>query len=40
MLARRFRMAVKRFGLNKPHAPLDITKFKRPPRAGEQLTLI
>ena len=40
MLAKRFHMAVKRFGLNQPHSPLDITKFKRPPRAGEQLALL
>ncbi|MBV9991940.1 MAG: PA0069 family radical SAM protein [Alphaproteobacteria bacterium] len=40
MLARRFHMAVKRFGLNQPRAPLDVTKFKRPPRPGEQLALL
>ncbi len=40
MLARRFHMAVKRFGLNQPRAPLDATKFKRPPRPGEQLALL
>ncbi len=40
MLARRFHMAVKRFGLNQPRAPLDTTRFKRPPRPGEQLALL
>jgi DNA repair photolyase len=40
MIARRFHMAVKRFGLNKPSRPLDISKFRKPPRAGDQLSLL
>jgi DNA repair photolyase len=39
MLARRFHLAVKRLGLNKPSRPLDTTKFRRPPRPGDQLAL-
>jgi DNA repair photolyase len=40
MMARRFHLAVKRLGLNQPSKPLDIGKFKRPPRVGEQLALL
>ena len=40
MIARRFHMAVKRFGLNREQRPLLIGKFKRPERAGDQLTLL
>jgi DNA repair photolyase len=40
MIARRFHLAVKRYGLNQNSRPLDVTKFKRPPRAGEQLSLL
>jgi len=40
MLARRFHMAVKRFGLNRDSRPLDISKFQKPPRLGEQLSLL
>jgi DNA repair photolyase len=40
MMAQRFQMAVKRFGLNKPSRPLDISKFRKPPRAGDQLSLL
>jgi len=39
MLARRFHLAVKRLGMNQPSKPLDIGKFKLPPRAGDQLAL-
>ncbi len=39
MMARRFHMAVKRLGLNKPSRPLDTAKFRRPPRSGDQLAL-
>jgi len=40
MIARRFQMAVKRNGLNRDTKPLDTSKFRRPPRAGEQLALL
>jgi DNA repair photolyase len=40
MMARRFHMAVKRLGLNLPHPPLATHRFKRPPRLGDQLSLL
>ena len=40
MMARRFHMAVKRLGLNLPSQPLAVHKFKRPPRLGDQLSLL
>src|SRR3954467_11516760 len=40
MMARRFHMAVKRLGLNLPRPPLVTHKFKRPPRLGDQLSLL
>jgi len=41
MMSKRFHMAVKRFGLNQGGSrPLDAAKFKRPPRPGEQLSLL
>jgi DNA repair photolyase len=40
MIARRFHMAVKRLGLNKPRGPLSTVKFRPPPRAGDQLRLL
>jgi DNA repair photolyase len=40
MMARRFHMAVKRLGMNQPRAPMAIHKFKRPPRLGDQLSLL
>ena len=39
MIARRFRMAVKRLGLNRERTQLAIGKFRRPPRTGDQLGL-
>jgi len=39
MIARRFHLAVKRLGLNQPSRPLDIAKFKKPARGGDQLAL-
>jgi hypothetical protein len=39
VMARRFHMAVKRQGLNRPSAPLAVHKFKRPARLGDQLAL-
>jgi len=39
VMARRFHMAVKRLGLNRPSTPLAVHKFKRPARLGDQLAL-
>jgi hypothetical protein len=39
MIARRFAMAVKRLGLNRPSKPLRTDLFKPPPRPGDQLAL-
>jgi DNA repair photolyase len=39
MMARRFHLAVKRLGLNRPHPPLDAGQFRRPQQAGDQMTL-
>ncbi len=38
-IARRFAMARKRFALGREHPELDATRFRRPPRAGDQLGL-
>jgi DNA repair photolyase len=40
MMARRFRMAVKRLELNLPSKPMAINSFRRPPRIGDQLSLL
>ena len=40
LMAKRFHMAVKRLGLNKPRKPLETHSFKRPPRIGDQLSLL
>ena len=40
MIARRFHMAIKRLGLNQDRAPLATDKFRRPPRPGDQLSLL
>jgi DNA repair photolyase len=40
MIAKRFHMAVKRLGLNQERKPLSTEKFRRPPRAGDQLCLL
>jgi DNA repair photolyase len=40
MVARRFQMATARLGLNRSRGPLLLNKFKRPPRLGEQLSLL
>jgi len=37
--AARFHLARRRFGFNRDRRPLDTTKFKPPPRAGDQLAL-
>jgi len=36
----RYRLAVKRLGLNRERRPLDISKFQPPPQAGDQLSLL
>ena len=40
MMARRFHMAVKKLGLNQQLRPLTINSFRRPPRLGDQLSLL
>ena len=40
LMARRFRMAVKRLEMNLPSPPLAVNKFQRPARPGDQLTLL
>jgi DNA repair photolyase len=40
MISRRFHLAVRRFGLNAEHRPLDTKQFKRPVQAGQQLELL
>jgi len=40
MMARRFRLAVKKLGLNQPSKPLVINSFRRPARIGDQLSLL
>jgi DNA repair photolyase len=40
MMARRFRLAVRRLNLNQPSKPMAINNFRRPPRIGDQLSLI
>jgi DNA repair photolyase len=40
LLARRFRLACRKLGLNKTPLVLDKTKFRLPPRAGDQLALL
>jgi len=39
LMAQRFKLAVGRLGLNKQRAQLDCTRFRCPPRAGDQLGL-
>ena len=39
MMARRFHMAVRKQGLNRPAPPLAIHSFRRPARIGDQLAL-
>ncbi len=40
LLARRFRVAARRLGLDRKLPPLDTSQFRRPPRHGEQLSLL
>ncbi|MGQ0741470.1 MAG: PA0069 family radical SAM protein [Alphaproteobacteria bacterium] len=39
LIGQRFAIATRRLGLNKSHRPLDLSKFRPPPRAGDQLAL-
>ena len=39
MMARRFHMATKRLGLNRPQPSLDAAKFRRPLKSGDQMNL-
>jgi DNA repair photolyase len=39
-IAKRFRLACKRHGLHHGHPPIDESRFRRPPRAGDQMSLI
>jgi hypothetical protein len=40
MMSRRFHLAVKKFDLNRPSKPMTIDSFRRPPRIGDQLSLL
>jgi DNA repair photolyase len=40
LIADRFRRACARLGLNGERTPLDVTQFRRPPQAGDQLDLL
>jgi hypothetical protein len=39
LIARRFRLAAERLGLGQRRYALDTSKFRVPPRAGDQLSL-
>jgi DNA repair photolyase len=39
LIARRFALASRRLGLDKPRPPLDLTQFRRPAVAGDQMDL-
>src|SRR5258706_175901 len=39
LIAQRFAIATRRLGLNARRAPLDASKFHRPPQSGDQLAL-
>src|ERR1700742_3292291 len=40
MMSRRFRLAVKKLDLNQPSKPMTVNNFRRPPRIGDQLSLL
>ena len=40
LIGKRFRLACSRFGLNKHDWSLDLSRFRVPPAAGDQLTLL
>ncbi len=39
LIAQRFKIARRRFGLDRTLPPLDISRFRVPPRAGDQMEL-
>jgi DNA repair photolyase len=39
LLQERFRAAVRKYGLDRPRPPLDTTRFRRPPKRGDQMSL-
>ncbi len=39
-VAKRFRLAARRLGLDRPTPALDCTRFRPPPRPGDQLALL
>jgi DNA repair photolyase len=39
IIEQRFRLAVKRLGLDRNRWALDTSQFKKPPRAGDQMSL-
>jgi DNA repair photolyase len=39
LISQRFQIAVKRLGLNRERGSLDVSKFRRPAKAGDQLVL-
>ncbi|HEY1614094.1 MAG TPA: PA0069 family radical SAM protein [Rhizomicrobium sp.] len=40
MMAQRFQLAIRRLGLNRTRVPLNVSEFKKPPAAGDQLSLL
>jgi hypothetical protein len=40
MMRQRFQLAVKKFGLNQEARSMAINNFRRPPRIGDQLSLL
>ena len=40
MIAKRFQLAVKKLGLNRDSRPLDLSQFRKPAQAGDQLALL
>ncbi len=40
LMRRRFELACARLGLNQKRPALDTTRFHRPPRPGDQLSLL
>ena len=40
LLAQRFRLARKKYGMDNPALRLDVSRFCPPPRSGDQLTLL
>jgi DNA repair photolyase len=39
IIGQRFRSAKRRYGLDRPSPPLDLTRFRVPPRTGDQMDL-